>query len=311
MDPLADVLDVTRVDGSVLANVRAHAPWGIRLAPIGGAAFHAVTEGSCWLSAGDGAPVPLAAGDVVLLPTGAGHTLTSEPGVRAQPYDRLTKERMMTPDGDLVLPGHGAAADLLCAAFDYDHEVAHPLLSLLPPVVRVAVGDSEPAEATLRLLVHELGHRHAGSRAVVDRLIDVLFVHVVRAWIERDEDGRASWLRGLRDPAVATVLALLHDRPQAPWTVAELAREVNLSRAALARRFSEAVGEPPLAYLTRWRMDLAARALRQGAAPVETIAHSVGYSSEYAFSRAFSRLRGQPPGRYRRLARERTAALAA
>ena len=132
-------------------------------------------------------------------------------------------------------------------------------------------------------------------------MIDLLLIHVVRTWSAAGDE-RPSWLRALNDPVIAHVIAVLHDRPAEPWTIERLAAEVHLSRATLARRFAELVGEPPLAYLTRWRMDLAARRLRDTTDPVETIARSVGYTSEYAFNRAFSRHRGLPPGRYRRAA---------
>jgi AraC-like DNA-binding protein len=132
----------------------------------------------------------------------------------------------------------------------------------------------------------------------------MLLIAVVRHWLGAQAgDESPSWLHALRDPAIARVLAVLHERPAEPWTVATLAREVHLSRATLARRFAELVGEPPLTYLAGWRMHLAAQRLKYSADSVETIAREVGYTSEYAFNRAFSRHRGQPPGRYRRLAR--------
>ena len=211
----------------------------------------------------------------------------------------------MTPDGDLVIAGAGAVTRFICAAYDYDHEVAHPLLSLMPPVVHIpasAPGDGGAIQSTLRLLAGELGGRSPGSRSVVARLTDVLLVHMLREWLEGDQES-ASWLRALRDPQIAAVIAAMHERPAEPWTLATLAESVNLSRATLARRFTELVGEPPLTYLTRWRMDLAARRLRETTEPVSVIAHGVGYTSEFAFSRAFTRMRGEAPGRYRRALR--------
>ena len=147
------------------------------------------------------------------------------------------------------------------------------------------------------------GARRPGSRAAAARLFDTLLIAAIRRWLDRQADGEApSWLRGLRDPALARVLALLHERPAEPWTVEALAHEVHMSRATLARRFAEVVGEPPLTYLARWRMHLAAQRLKYSTDTVGAIAREVGYTSEYAFNRAFARHRGQPPGRYRRLA---------
>ena len=132
------------------------------------------------------------------------------------------------------------------------------------------------------------------------RLVDLLLIQVVRWWIATGDDGRASWLRALRDPTLAAVLAAVHERPGRAVDGGGSAATAHVSRATLARRFAEEVGEPPLAYLTRWRMELAARRLRDGDEPVETIARAVGYTSEYAFNRAFARHRGDPPGRFRR-----------
>jgi AraC-like DNA-binding protein len=304
MDALSDVLDVSRISGSVLARVRAHEPWGIELAPAGGAAFHAITAGTCWLRVGQSPPLQLMPGDVVLLPGGARHELASAPAGPTRAYDRVAKEQLVTPEGELVIRGPGAATCFLCAGYSYDHEVTQPLLSLLPPVLHVAASDvagDSAVQATLRLLAVELGRQGEGSRAVVERLIDILLVHLVREWLARaGDDDAASWIRGLRDPAVARTLALLHGRPAESWTLEQLAAEAHLSRSTLARRFADRVGEPPLTYLARWRMDVAARLLRETDEPVGEVGRRVGYSSEYAFSRAFSRIRGQAPGRYRR-----------
>src|SRR5262245_3813325 len=302
MDPLTDVIELSRVRGTVLARVRAHAPWGIRVAATAGGTFHAVTAGTCWVRV-EGEPARhLMPGDVVLMPTGTEHALASEAEGAVLHFDRVAKERRLTPAGTLELAGRGPGTRAICAHYDYDHEVAQPLLSLLPRVLHIPAahpGDGGGVQTTLRLLALELTERPPGSRAVVDRLIDVLFVHVLRAWHQTADDGRASWLRGLRDPTVARALSLLHEQPAGAWTIALLAHEVSVSRATLARRFGELVGEAPMTYLTRWRMDLAARRLRDTTDPVGAIGRDVGYASEYAFSRAFSRLRGQAPGRYR------------
>jgi AraC-like DNA-binding protein len=304
VDPLADVLDLSRVRGALLANVRASAPWGLELPQSDGASFHAMVAGSGWLRVGDGEPLQLMPGDVVLLPTGLPHRLSSEPHGDCRPWDRLFKERLMTAEGDLPLDGPGAATTFVCAGYDYDHDIAQPLLALLPPVLHIPadpVGGA-PTAALVSLLASEVGRRSPGSRAAAARLIDLLLISVVRAWADANGGNRASWLSALRDPTIARALAMLHDRPAEPWTLEALATEVNVSRATLARRFSELVGRPPLAYLTAWRMDLAARRLKDTDEPIDAIARDVGYSSEYAFSRAFRRHRGLPPGRFRRTA---------
>lgn len=301
MDPLADVLDVARVEGALMAQVRASEPWGLRLAQATGAAFHVITSGSCWLRAEGLQPIKLLPGDVVLLPAGMEHILSSTPRGQARAFDRVAKERLISPSGDLDLGGAGIETRFLCASYVYDHDVAQPLMALLPNVIHLSAGELAHGsiESTVRLLTHEVRGSDPGSRAIVNRLIDVLLVHVLRVWLAGHTDESPSWLHALRDAEVATALAALHAHPERKWTVATLAAEVGVSRATLARRFSEHVGETPLAYLTRWRMDLAARRLRRTDDTVESVARAVGYSSEFAFSRAFSRARGAPPGRYR------------
>lgn len=304
MDALADVLNVSRISGSVLAHVHAHEPWGLDLALPNGAAFHAVTAGSVWLEV-DGEPVRrLMPGDVVLLPTGPRHLLLSAPGVAARRYDADLKAELVTAAGDLVIPGPGSPSRFFCAGFSYDNELAHPLLSLLPPVLHLSPADEgpeTPLQSTLRLLMGELSRHQIGSEAAIERLIEVLFVHVIRSWLDTSADStEPSWLTGLRDAVIARALGLLHSEPERAWTIDELAGAVHVSRSTLVRRFNDLVGEPPGAYLTRWRMELAARLLRESEQSVGRISHLVGYTSEYAFSRAFSKHRGEPPGRYRK-----------
>ena len=212
----------------------------------------------------------------------------------------------MTPEGDLSLGGIGALTTFVCAGYDYDLEVAQPLMSLLPDVLHVPADPvaGRAIAALVELLAAEVGARGAGSRAAAARLIDLLLIAAIRWWADgQPPDSPASWLTALRDPMIARVLALLHARPGEGWTLHTLAREVHVSRATLARRFSESVGESPLAYLAGWRMQLAADRLKHTDDTVETIAGELGYTSAYAFNRAFARHRGQPPGRYRRLAR--------
>ena len=311
MDPLADVLDLSRVSGAMMAQLIAHEPWGVDVDPLPGAAFHAVVSGGCWLRMSGRDPLRMMPGDVVLLPTNTPHALVSDVDAETMPFGPLEKEARRTADGDVLIDGPGARTRVLCASYDYDHDVAHPLLSQLPPVLHVPAdppGDDGALAATLRLLALELGGRPPGSRAAVGRLIDVMLIHVIRAWQltqESLEDG--SWLVALRDPVVAGTLARIHARPEQPWTVDSLAAKVHVSRATLARRFAELVDESPLAYLTRWRMDVAAQRLRDTDDAIGAVADHVGYRSEYAFSRAFARHRGLAPGRYRHAARQRSA----
>jgi AraC-like DNA-binding protein len=310
VDPLADVFDLSRVSGAVMAQLIAREPWGVAVDPVPGAVFHAMVAGSCWLRLPGRAPQHLMPGDVILLPTNTPHELVSSVDAGT---DSLTRFGTDTR-GDMIIQGPGAGTRVLCAAYDYDHQVAHPLMSQLPPVLYVPAGmpgDDGGVAATLRLLALELGGRPPGSRAAVGRLIDVILIHVMRAWLRMQQDDASDgWLLALRDPVVARAMNAIHQRPREPWTIESLAREVSVSRATLARRFAHLVGETPPEYLTRWRMDLAAQRLRDTDDTVAAVAAAVGYRSEYSFSRAFTRHRGLAPGRYRRHARARAVAAA-
>lgn len=323
VDVLSDVLAVAQVDSALMATFDARAPWGVSLPSRQGAYFHAVVAGTCWFAAhlpdGPSNPRQLTPGDLVLLPGGIPHELSSEPPgpTRAalRPFTADLKRSLIGPDGDLVIQGPGARARVLCAGYSY-HSKVHPVLGLLPSVLHVATAqpDAGPwVRGVLDLLAHEArGNTGAGSETAAVRLLDILLLYVLRAWLDAqpgvvseapDGGDRAvvsSWLTGLRDPLTARALSVMHARPAEAWTLDALAAALHTSRATLARRFRSQVGEPPLTYLARWRMELAAARLRTSTVPVATIAREVGYTSEYAFNRAFTRIQGSSPGRYRR-----------
>src|SRR5512133_1696635 len=243
-DPLTEVLDMLRVRGALIGRLRAHAPWGLHLSHAPSAVFHAVTSGSCWLRIPEHEPRELVGGDVVLLPSGASHIIASTPSGPVRLWNSVAKAQARTEAGEIVLDGPGGSTHVLCAAYDYDCDVAHPLLTLLPPVLFVSSHETTEADtmhATLRALQHELALRPAAWGTVVDRLIDVLFVHVIRAWLANDGRRETSWLGALRDPGIARALTVIHSNPAAPWTVASLAKETSLSRATLTRRFTTLV----------------------------------------------------------------------
>ncbi|MFE3195726.1 AraC family transcriptional regulator [Nocardia sp. NPDC059240] len=299
MDVLTDVLAATKVGGAVTAQLTAFAPWGVRLDDMPKAAFHAVAYGTCWLRAPDGTPIQMGAGDFILLPSGAGHRLSSGPDTAVIPFEEV---EVSVGTRHLQIPGSGAETRLICGAYRYETKPAHPLMRLLPQVVHLPADHTAAGREladTLQLLATELAVERPGGQTVTERLVDVLLVQALRLWTARNPESGASWLAALRDPEIASTISLLHESPSHPWTIEELAARVGVSRATLARRFTALVGEPPLAYLSRWRMDLAARRLRHTSEPLPVIARSVGYTSEFAFSRAFKRTHGEPPATYR------------
>ncbi|WP_028064038.1 AraC family transcriptional regulator [Solirubrobacter soli] len=295
MDVLADVLSLARVHGTLGARIEAGARWGWWATGIRGAAFHAVTSGTAWLAPRGQAPRQLLPGDVVLLPHGTEHAIGADEATVAAtgPDNSSGYERA---GGAVVRIGSGdTRTHILCA--HYEHDPAISLFAPLPDVIHIQ--GAYELDDTVRLLGRELASPGLATGVVLDRLVDILLVQLLRAWLATAPVAVPSWLGALRDPVVGDAVSLLHAAPDRDWTNAALARELAVSPATLGRRFATALGETPAAYLTRWRMDLAARRLRDTDDPLAAVARSVGYTSVYAFSRAFSRTRGLPPGRYR------------
>ena len=284
---MADVLAVTGVRGVLGARIDAGSDWAWHASRAEGAALHAVTHGSAWFTVDGGAPFELTAGDVILLPHGTEHTLGSDRDERASSvYEEVGAGVIRIGSGD-------TRALILCAHYEYDT----PPFTALPDVVVLRGADE--LTTTIELIARELSRPQLATAVILDRLVDVLLVQILRAWLPN----QPSWLGALRDPVVGAAVAKLHADPAREWTTSALAREAAVSRATLTRRFASVLGEAPAAYLTRWRMDVAARRLRDGDESLEQVAAAVGYTSVYAFSRAFRRARGVPPGRFRAAAR--------
>ncbi|MFG3341453.1 AraC family transcriptional regulator [Glycomyces sp. NPDC048151] len=293
MDILSDTIAATRVGRPGFGLTIRDAPWGRSYPRVPGAGFHMVVQGSCWLIPQRSEPVPLSVGDVVLLYGNQGHGLADSPGT---PLNEIAG-----PGEPELVEGPGPRTTLLCGVYEFERDWSHPMLDALPEVVHVParLGRHPRLRATVDLLTAELEERGPGTDAAAPALLDVLLVHILRAWLAEQEDD-TGWAAALRDTGLAATLGAVHDAPGRPWTVASLAAHAGMSRAAFARRFTAGVGEPPLAYVTRWRMITAARRLREGDAPLAAIAKEVGYSSEYAFAKAFKKAHGTAPGRYRR-----------
>ncbi|MGY5049417.1 AraC family transcriptional regulator [Streptomyces sp. 900105755] len=312
MDVLSDAVAAMRTGRPHSSRRDKHAPWGMRFAASEGAGFHVVLGGSAWLLPAVGEPVALGPGDVVFLAHGHGHALASGPDVPLQ-------DVRPGPDGRWPEPPRTAREGepdtvLLCGAYQLDRSRAHRLLSELPEVVHLParVGAHRSLRAAVELLGMELEERQPGADAIVTSLLDTLLLYILRAWWQRErggEEGRG-WSAALADPAVSAALRAVHRDPAHPWTVAELAARGGLSRAAFARRFTALVGEPPLAYLTWWRMTSAGRLLRDATLTLRQVAERTGYTSEFAFAKAFKREYGTAPGQYRRAAGRATTGAA-
>ena len=309
MDALTRLMESQPVRGVLGARIAAGADWGWWSAQTPGAAFHAVTSGTVWIAPKGADVMQLFPGDVLLLPGGGAHALASDPAAVARTGPERSDRYTLAEDGTVQMGSGAARTHILCAHFTHDPVATVPLLAALPDVVVLHGENRDTGLAeTIRLVGGELTSGRAGSPVVLSHLVDVLLVQALRRWLEDGEDCAASPLQALRDPVVSAAMAMIDADPGRAWTTTELARSAAVSRATLARRFPAVVGETPAAYLTRRRLEMAARRLRDTGHTLEQIAHDVGYTSVYAFSRAFRRERGMPPGRFRATWRKETAA---
>jgi AraC-like DNA-binding protein len=262
---------------------------------------HLVLEGRCWVQVDGERPAALNAGEVVTFAHGDSHLLGSGLHHAAIEISHMVAPRM--PElARIRYGGDGDRTVVVCGWFAYADDLSNPLTSHLPRMFITPLRD-RPAgpwlEQSVNFVLDEGARRSPGSDIVASKVAEVLFAEALRGYVESIPDGRTGWLSGLRDPQVGRCLALMHADPARPWTVETLAQEIASSRSVLAERFTEHVGMPPMQYLTRWRMVVAAGLLRSRQAPIARIAQEVGYESEAAFNRAFKREYGQPPGLWR------------
>ena len=308
-DPLAETLRLLGARSSVGTRTDAGGEWGLWLEAFPGAALHLVTAGSVWLDVPGQPRRHLRAGDAVLLPPGTAHGLSSGDGVRMGACDRAAASRARERGSVVQLGSSPVATRFITVHYDVDPAVNQTPMSMPGGVMHVEASRSRKLDATIGLLCDELTHPEMGTTAAVNSLVDLLLVQFVRA-LGSNPAGHhtaSSWLTTVTDPVVRDALALIHRRPDQPWTTADLAAAVRVSRATLSRRFPAALGMSPGAYLTHWRMDAAAVRLRDTDDSIDVIAETVGYGSPHAFRRAFHRARGQSPGRYRSSSRATTS----
>lgn len=301
MDVVSDVLRVSGVRGALGARIEAGGSWAILIEDYPGAALHTVTTGGAWLEIPGHAPVELTAGDVVLVPAETPHVLSSAPGLVAGPCDKDAAARARETGEPITLGTAAARTRIVTMHYDCDHAAQTQVLNALPDLIHVRADQGAAGfDDTVRLVGRELARPQIATTAVLNSLVDIMLIQLLRVWLPtRPPEHRGTWLGMLDDPIVHRALQRIHAEPARPWTTETLASAISVSRATLARRFPAAIGQGPAAYLTQWRMDLAAARLRTTREPVESIAGAVGYASVPAFSRAFTRARGHSPGRYR------------
>jgi AraC-like DNA-binding protein len=311
MDAVAGLLDGPRARGAFLLRSSMAPPWSLRIEDEAPLTLVAVVRGEAWLVPDDGAPERLGPGDVAILRGPDPYTVADDPATPPQVVI-LPGQVCATPDGrevtgmrDLGVRTWGNAAEgatvLLTGTYQLGGEVSDRLLRALP--ARLVIPDEAWGSPLVPLLADEIVRDEPGQEAVLDRLLDLLLIAALRAWFARPEADAPGWYRAYADPVVGPALRLLHNAPDHSWTVAELARETGASRAALARRFTELVGEPPMSFLTGWRIALAADLLLEPGETIGSVARRVGYGSPFALSTAFKRVRGVSPQEYRAAAR--------
>lgn len=319
-DPLSEVLRTVKLTGALFFVVDATSPWGVEVprADLFGplilpraqhiVSYHIILQGSGYASIPGMKPMRFAAGDVVVFPHADSYAMLSRPNQKPEltPDTSLDFFREMAA-GRLpftIEEGGGGAerAKFVCGFLGCDLRPFNPLLEALPRLLHVKRASGEPSDlldGLIGLTLAEAQVQRVGGESIRLGLSELIFIEVVRRYLATLADGQTGWLAGLRDPAVGRALSLLHERPANPWTLEELARAAGASRSVLADRFTHLVGHPPMQYLTRWRMQLAARLLADGTRKVSAVGLDVGYASEAAFSRSFKRIAGMSPAAWR------------
>jgi len=315
VDPLSDVLRQIRLEGAYFYGVEASEPWAVESPPsrqlsrriIPSAEhlipFHFLTDGTCLGGVAGGEPVEMRAGDVLLFPHGDGHVMSSARGIPTDSDTFHVPDRF--PNTVMLGKGRPRTACFVCGFLSCDLRPFNPLLASLPSLMHMRAMSAGWVGVLSRQVTQESRNDRAGADCVLTRLAELLFIEVLRRYLDELPAGRTGWLAGLRDEVVGRTLVLLHARPGHRWTLAELSKEAASSRSKLAERFTQLVGQPPMQYLARWRMQVAANLLLKGNVKVAAVANEVGYDSEAAFSRAFKLATGEAPGVWR-TARQQT-----
>jgi AraC-like DNA-binding protein len=324
-DTLSDVLRFVRLRGAVFYYMNFGHEWAAEAPPASDIAaavmpgaehvieYHVITKGAGWAAIPGQSPVRLGTGDIVMFPHGDRHVMSSAPGMRPT---RVDSEWMYATRNDpkpIPIAFHSthdfsigevapdSATNVVCGFLGCDLRPFNPLIATLPRLLHLpTTGARDWIAPVMQQAVDASQNKRPGSEALLERLSEAMFVEAVRRYVDMLPEQSSGWLAGLRDRHVGRALALLHAEPARDWTIEALAGEVALSRSALYDRFVQLVGQPPVQYLTQWRMQLAASLLRESQATVAGIALDVGYDSEAAFSRAFKRIVGKPPAAWRR-----------
>lgn len=315
VDMLSNLLDSMHLAGTVLFRVEFRSPWSVvtpkscQLAQVLPfqtehiIPFHIIAAGGCWLALPERQRVWLKEGDAVLLPYGDSHSLGGRSPAATVPVSQLLPP---PPWSDALVVEHGGAGErtsIICGFLQCDALLFHPIMGHLPPLIHVSP-EATPADAwlagTIRHTAEEASKAKPGSRNMVSRLTELMFVEILRKFMHELSQDQIGWFAALNDPVAGAALKHLHTAPRGKWSVELLARQVGVSRTVLAERFKHFLGQPPMQYLLHWRLLKAAQDLKSNDLPIKTISDQAGYDTEAAFNRAFKRLFGVPPGVWRK-----------
>lgn len=318
-DPLSEVLDIIRLRSAFFFVWEPLLPYSIGV-PNGEKfkhlvlpgsdqviSYHIVIDGPCWGNVEGEPPIRLESGDILLLPHGDAYVIGDKPREPAKEdeapsivFFKALAAGELPPV--IVNGGDGPEKNkLICGFFGCDMKPFNPLLSTLPRMLRIPLSQqsTDPLAGLISFVLKESGKTDQGSRCVMARLSEVMFIEVLRRYLTTEASEQSGWLGGLKDPLTGAALNCLHNRLAHPWTLEMLAQEIGTSRSTLAERFTKVIGIPPMQYLTQWRMQVAARRLADGAPKNYDVAQEIGYESEAAFIRAFTRVVGQTPSKWR------------
>lgn len=313
-DTLSDILRIVRFSGAIGLRTEFSAPWIIETLPWSDFAdaiqshtknivpFHIIAKGNCWVQASNGIRKALSQGDIIIFPQGDSHIL----GDRLDQKPVLVTQLLPAPPWNeppvLKYGGGGEVTQLVCGFLQCEEPLLHPFLKTLPTLMHIQVfaeSTTPLLEIGVRYIIQETTCFRPGSACLLTRLVELMFIEILRNYMQHLPDQQVGWLSALNDPIIGQALESIHADPAHSWTVSELAKQIGISRSALAARFTQLVGQPPMKYLTYWRLQLASRQLQYSDDSIAKIAIQVGYESEAAFNRAFKRHIGVPPGVWR------------
>ena len=305
-DVLADVLAVGQISNRMLAYKEMPLDFGMIFDMPHMASFQIISRGQAWAKpTPDAAPVALNEGDIVFFSNSPWHALSSKRDSALQPFEQVKPH--LKPINSQLDCAYTDTVCVFCGCYDLGSEMQHPFFAQLPSFIHIKaeqIHEDSKLQALVEILLREGNSNEMGASTVIGKLVDVLLIYIVRVWMRNNRDIQHGWLAALKDPKIGEAISLMHQHPAEKWTVEQLASSVSMSRAAFAKKFTHSIGESPGVYLTRWRVELSAKLLRESNLPLMEIANSVGYESDTAFSKVFKKQIGSPPGEYRNHCRQ-------